>query len=84
MTVWLAAAGALIVGLVPCGLVALRAPIAAAVVALQLAGTLTTIALVALAMGSGRSSYLVLPLVLSVVTVVGGLLIVRVTEDRWR
>jgi hypothetical protein len=51
---------------------------------LQLAGTLTTIALVALAMGSGRSSYLVLPLVLSVVTVVGGLLIVRVTEDRWR
>jgi multisubunit Na+/H+ antiporter MnhF subunit len=84
VTVWLAAAGALLVGLVPCGLVALRAPIADAVVALELAGTVTTLALVALSMGAGRSSYLVLPMVLAIMTIVGGLLIVRVTGDRWR
>jgi hypothetical protein len=35
-------------------------------------------------MGAGRSSYLVLPMVLAIMTIVGGLLIVRVTGDRWR
>jgi len=80
---WLWAALALLCGLAPCLLVAMRAKLADALVAVELAGTVTTLALVALAEGYHRPSYYSLPLSLAVLTLVGGLVYVRVLGARW-
>lgn len=84
MNVWLVAATVLLAGgLVPCGWVLLRADVLAAVVALELAGTLATVVLVLLAEGFHRSSYFTLPLVLAAASFVGGLVFVRFLGERW-
>src|SRR5438552_2961118 len=75
-----AALGALGIG--PCLLVVVRAPIVDALVAVELAGVLATLVLVLLAEGFQRSSYWVLPLTASVLTIVGGLVFARFLE-RW-
>ena len=64
MNLWLIGATALLAGLGPCLLVALRAPLLDALVAAELAGTVTTIALVLLTEGYHRSSYFTLPIAL--------------------
>ena len=82
MTPWMVAALILLVALVPCGVVVVRAPHADALVALELAGTVVVLALVVLAEAFGRSSYFVLPLTLAPLTLVGGLLFARFLHAR--
>ena len=77
MNVWLWGATALLVGLVPCGALAVRASRIDALVALQLAGTVTTLTLVLLSEGFNRASYMGLPLALAFLSFVGTLLIAR-------
>ena len=77
MDVWLWGATALLVGIVPCGWTALRATRADALVALEVAGTVTTLALVLLAEGFDRASYMGVPLVLPFMSLVGSLVIAR-------
>jgi multicomponent Na+:H+ antiporter subunit F len=74
---WLIAATALLGGLVPCGIVIVRARPFDALAALELAGAVTTLALLCLAQGFHRSSYFVLPLVLAVLSLGGNLVYVR-------
>ena len=82
MNAWLIAATALLLGLLPCLFVCLRAPIMDALVALELAAVLVTLTLLLLAEGFARSSYYTLPLVLSALAFAGSLVFVRLL-DRW-
>ena len=77
MNVWLWGATALLLGLVPCGWLAVRETRVDALVALQTGGTLTTLVLVLLAEGFHRSSYMGLALALAFLSVVGTLFIAR-------
>jgi multicomponent Na+:H+ antiporter subunit F len=79
---WLWAGTVLLLGLVPLGIVCLRAPLLDAVVALELAGIVVTLVLLVLAEGFARSVYFELALVLAVVTLAGSLAYVRFFE-RW-
>jgi multisubunit Na+/H+ antiporter MnhF subunit len=79
----LLAAAVLLAGLVPCLVVALRATLLDALVATELAASVAALALVLLAEGYHRPSYFVLPIVLPVVTFVGGLAFVRFLGERW-
>jgi multisubunit Na+/H+ antiporter MnhF subunit len=79
---WLWAGTVLLLGLVPLGIVCLRAPLLDAVVALELAGIVVTLVLLVLAEGFARSVYFELSLVLAVVTLAGSLAYVRFFE-RW-
>jgi multisubunit Na+/H+ antiporter MnhF subunit len=82
VNVWLIGATVLLAALVPCGFVLLRAELESALAALQLAGTVTTLALVLLAEGYSRSSYYTVPVVLAFLSLVGGLVFVRFFGDR--
>jgi len=83
VNVWLIGATALLAGLVPCGFVCLRANLVDALVGLELSATVVTLVLLLLAEGFHRPSYFTLPLVLSLVSVVGGLVFVRFFGERW-
>lgn len=80
MNAWLAAAAALIAGVVPCGWIAVRGTRMEAIVALELATTLVTLALILLAEGYGRSSYTLVALTLAALGFVGNLAFVRFME----
>ena len=77
MNVWLWGATALLVGIVPCGWTAMRATRVDALVSLELAGTVSTLALVLLSEGFNRASYMGVPLALAFLSIVGSLLIAR-------
>jgi multicomponent Na+:H+ antiporter subunit F len=77
VNVWLWGATAALLGLVPCGWLAVRASRIDAVVALQTAGTLTTLVLVMLAEGFERASYMGVALSLAFLSFIGVLLIAR-------
>ena len=77
MNVWLWGATALLLGLVPCGWLAMRGSRVDALVALQTAGTVTTLVLVLFAEGFHRSSYMGLALALPFLGFVGTLFIAR-------
>jgi len=77
MNVWLWGATALLAGIVPCGWIALRASRADALVALELAGTVSTLALVLMSEGFNRVSYMTVPVALAFLSLVGALLIAR-------
>jgi multisubunit Na+/H+ antiporter MnhF subunit len=77
VNVWLWGATGLLLGFVPCGWLALRASRVDALVALQTAGTATTLVLVLLAEGFNRASYMGLPLVLAFLSFVGTLVFAR-------
>jgi multicomponent Na+:H+ antiporter subunit F len=77
VNVWLWGATALLCGFIPCGWLALRATRIDALVALQTAGTVTTLVLILLAEGFHRAAYMGLPLALPFVGFVGTLLIAR-------
>ena len=77
MNVWLWSATALLLGLVPCGWLAVRATRVDALVALQTAGTVTTLVLVLLAQGFNRASYFGVALALAFLSFSGTLLIAR-------
>ena len=77
MNVWLWGAAALLLGVIPCGWLAVRASRVDALVGLQTAGTVVTLALVLLSEGFHRSSYMGVALVLPFLSFVGTLLIAR-------
>lgn len=77
MNTWLASAVILLALVAPCGWVALRRSHMEAVVALQLAATLVTLALLMLGMGVERSSYTIVPLVAAALGFVGNITFLR-------
>jgi len=82
MNMWLVAATALLLGIVPCVIVAVRAPLMDALVALNLIGLLTTLDLMLLAEGFGRAPFYDLAVALAVLSAVGTLVFTRFLE-RW-
>ena len=77
ITVWLAAGTVLLVGVGVCGLAAWRRPPFEALIALELAGTLTTVTLVCLTVGFQQSTYGNVPILAAVLSWVGSLVYVR-------
>ena len=77
MNVWLWGATALLLGLVPCGWLALRSTRVDALVALQTSGTVVTLVLLLLAEGFSRAAYTGVALILAVFSFFGVLLIAR-------
>ncbi len=82
MNVWLVAATALLAGIVPCGIVAWRAPVMDALVALNLLGLLAALDLMLLAEGFGRAPFYDLAVALALLSCVGTLVFARFLE-RW-
>jgi multisubunit Na+/H+ antiporter MnhF subunit len=76
------AATALLCGLVPLGVVALRERAIDGVVALELAGVVVTLVLLCLAEGFHRSAYFDLPVITAVMTWIGGVVFARFL-GRW-
>ena len=83
MNEWLIAALALILGIIPCGVLAWRgsSPIDA-LVALEMVGTLATLALMLMAEGYGRAPFFDLAVVLAPLSIAGSLVFARFLE-RW-
>jgi multicomponent Na+:H+ antiporter subunit F len=82
MDQWTVAAIALLLGLVPCGVVCLRGEPTERLVGLEMAGTLDALVLLLLAVAYHRSIYLDLALALALLTFAGGLVFARFLE-RW-
>jgi multicomponent Na+:H+ antiporter subunit F len=82
MNLWLVAASALLLGLIPCCVSVLRGLVMDRFVALQMAQIIIVLSLVMMAEGYGRSIYLDIPLALAVLALGGGLVFVRFLE-RW-
>lgn len=74
---WLASAAVLLIGVTACGVAAWRRSMFEALVALELAGTLSTIALVCLSVGYQRSVYANVPLIAAILNWAGSLVFVR-------
>lgn len=83
MNVWLIAAVALLVGLIPCVIVQVRDDLESALVALQLAGVMVAEVLLLISVGAGRSIYADTALVLAFLSLPAGLVFARFLE-RWR
>jgi multicomponent Na+:H+ antiporter subunit F len=79
---WLLAALALLIGLVPCGLVCLRGTPMDRLVGLELAGTVNTLILLVLAEAYHQAIFFDLAVVLALLSFAGGLVFVRLLE-RW-
>lgn len=77
LTDWLLCGSVLVFGIGLCALAAWRRPPFEALIALELAGTLTTIALVCMTVGFQRTSYGNVPLMAAVLNWVGSLVYVR-------
>jgi len=73
----LVAATVLIAAIAPCLVVCIRGSLMEAIVALELCGTLTTLALICLAEGFHRQAYFGVALVCSVLVWISGLVFVR-------
>jgi multicomponent Na+:H+ antiporter subunit F len=82
MNPWTASAVVLLVALVPLGYLLVRAPLADALVALELAGTVVVLVLVLLAQAFSRPSYYVVPLTLAPLSLLGGVLFARFLPTR--
>ncbi len=82
MDEWTVAAIALLLGLVPCGVVCLRGEPTDRLVGLSMAGNLDALILLLLAVAYHRSIYLDLALALALLTFAGGLVFARFLE-RW-
>ena len=82
MNGWLIAATVTLTGLVPCLWVAMRGTIVSALAALELASTITTLALVMIAQGLHRDPFMDLAVVSAVLSFAGGLCFARFLE-RW-
>lgn len=77
LTEWLLAGAVLVFGVGLCGVAAWRRPPFEALVALELAGTLTTVALVCLTVGFQRTSYGNVPLLAALLNWVGAMVYIR-------
>lgn len=83
MNAWLWAAVVLLVaGMAPCLAVTMRSDALERLVGLELAGVVATLVLLLLAQGLGRSSFIDLGLVLSLLSFAGSLVFARFLE-RW-
>jgi multisubunit Na+/H+ antiporter MnhF subunit len=82
VNVWFVGATVLLLALVPVGWVLVRGEIVAALVALQLAGSVVTVILLLIGEGFKRNSYYTLPIVLAFTNFVGVLIFVRFLGDR--
>lgn len=82
MNTWLVAATVLLAGLLPCLWIALRGSIVGALAALELASSLTTLALVLIAQGLRRDPFMDLALVSALLSFAGALAFARFLE-RW-
>jgi multisubunit Na+/H+ antiporter MnhF subunit len=80
MNAYLVAATLLLLGLVPCGIVAVRGHAIDGVVALQAGQTVTTLTLLLLAEGFHRPAYFNVALTLSVLSFVSGLVFARIAD----
>jgi multicomponent Na+:H+ antiporter subunit F len=80
MNEWQIAASVLLVALIPCLAVCARRAFADGLVAVQLAGTLASLALLLLSEGEERQPFSDLALVLAVLSFVGSLLFARFLE----
>jgi multisubunit Na+/H+ antiporter MnhF subunit len=79
---WLAAATVLAVTLLPCAWIAWRRGTLSGVIALELAGVLTTLTLVCLVVAYQRPSYSNVPLLAAALSWLGGLAVVRLLDRR--
>jgi multicomponent Na+:H+ antiporter subunit F len=82
LNAWLIAATAVLFGLLPCIWVAMRGSRISAVIALELASTLTTLTLLLIAQGLHRDPFADLALVSALLSFAGSLTFVRFLE-RW-
>ena len=82
MNAWLIAAAVLMLGLLPCLWVCVRQPPIDALIALELASTITTLVLLLLAQGYRRDPFMDLALVSAVLSFAGALTFARFLE-RW-
>ena len=82
MNPWLLAATVLLLGLVPCLLVAARARAADGIVALQLAGVVVSLAILLMAVGFDRSIYADAAILIALLSFAGGMAFVRFLQ-RW-
>jgi multicomponent Na+:H+ antiporter subunit F len=82
MTVWLAPCVALLVGLVPLGVVIVRRSALEGLVALELASVFNTLILMLLAEAFHRPAFMDLGLALALLALAGGLVFARLLE-RW-
>jgi multicomponent Na+:H+ antiporter subunit F len=79
---WTIAVFALLLGLIPCGVVCLRGEPTERLVGLEMAGNLDALVLLLLAVVFHRSIYMDLALALALLTFAGGLVFARFLE-RW-
>jgi multicomponent Na+:H+ antiporter subunit F len=79
---WLVGALALLIGLVPCGILCLRRPPMERLVGLEMAGTVDTLILLVLAEGYHQAIFFDLAVVLALLSFAGGLVFARFLE-RW-
>jgi multisubunit Na+/H+ antiporter MnhF subunit len=77
---WLIAAAGLMLCLIPCGIAVVRGAPAERLVAVQLAGIVTTLVLVLMAQGTHRASFADLAIVLALLSFGGGLTFARFLE----
>jgi multicomponent Na+:H+ antiporter subunit F len=77
MNAWLVATLALLLAIVPCGIVCVRRSAADAVVGLEAAATLVALTLLTLSIGSGRSIYGIVAVVTAGLVVAGGMAFAR-------
>jgi multisubunit Na+/H+ antiporter MnhF subunit len=82
MNEWLVAATVLLVAIVPCAALCLRGSPLDGLVALELAGVLTTVVLLLLAEGFHRQPFVDLAVVFAVLQFAGSLAFVRMLERR--
>jgi multicomponent Na+:H+ antiporter subunit F len=82
VNLWLIAAAAMIVALIPCGIVCLRGNATDRLVGLEAAGLIATLILLLMAEGFERQPFTDLALALALLSFGGGLVFVRFLE-RW-
>jgi multisubunit Na+/H+ antiporter MnhF subunit len=82
MNEWLVAATVLLGGLVPCAALCMFGRVLDGLVALELAGVITTVILLLLAEGFHRQSFVDLAVVFAVLQFAGSLAFVRMLERR--
>jgi multisubunit Na+/H+ antiporter MnhF subunit len=82
MNVWFLASAALMLGLLPCVLLAMRGNVVDRIVALQLAGVFAVLTLLTFEQGEQRQSFFDLSLALAVLTFPASLLVAQVFR-RW-
>jgi multisubunit Na+/H+ antiporter MnhF subunit len=80
--VWLYAAAALLIALVPCGVTCFRGKPTDRLVGLEMAGVVITLDMVLLAEGFNRTPFYDLPLTLAILAFGGGMVFARFLE-RW-